>query len=501
MADDLGWSDIGCYGGEIPTPSLDQLANEGLRFTQFYNNAVCGPTRASLLTGLYCQQVGHSGAHWNQPKDFSKCVTISEVLQRAGYHTAMVGKWQGRDLAVNRGFDHFFGPNCQGKISYFDAVVDNDFFLDDQPWNDRGDDFYMTHAFSDFAVEFLDEHLGSEAGKDQPMFLYLAYVAPHWPLHAKPAEIAPHRERYRSRGWNAWRDERLEKQRSLGLIPADWGMLPFPAGIKPWSDDPWHDWQAERMAVYSAQVAAIDRGVGQVLETLKLHDAERDTLVIFLSDNGAAPDGGLVPHPSGLGFSPADPKPNWRRDGVAISPGSGPDHMPGSANTFAAYGLAWATVSNTPFRSTKLTAYEGGIRTPLIARWPSVITKQGAITSQVGHVIDLMPTLLELAGADYPIPFDDRLPLPMEGVSLRPVFTSQGKPLPMERTLAWSAPRNQAIRQGNWKLVNEKRGLPWQLFDLEADGTESTDLASEHPERVATMAKAFADWQKHVGEE
>jgi arylsulfatase A-like enzyme len=255
------------------------------------------------------------------------------------------------------------------------------------------------------------------------------------------------------------------------------------------------------MAVYSAQVAAIDQGVGRVLETLKRHHADRDTLVIFLSDNGAAPDGGLVPHSSGLGFSPADPKPNWRRDGVAITPGSGPDHLPGPANTFAAYGLAWATVSNTPFRSTKLTAYEGGIRTPLIARWPAVITKHGAITPQVGHVIDLMPTLLDLAGVDYPAQFDNRHPLPLEGVSLRPVFTSQGQPLAVERTLAWSAPRNQAIRQGNWKLVNDKRGQAWQLFDLEADGTETNDLASGHPEKVAAMAKAFAAWKAHIGEE
>lgn len=214
LADDLGWSDIGCYGGEIPTPHIDKLAENGLRFRQFYNNAICGPTRASLLTGLHCQQIGHKGTNWNEPTDFSKSVGLGEVLQTAGYRTLMVGKWQERDLPAKRGFNHFFGPMCQAKISYFNEVQQNPFYLDEQRWK-LPDDFYMTDAFTDHAVRFIDESVKKGRGSDpaKPFFLYLAYIAPHWPLHAREDEIAPHRERYRKQGWDHWRAERFKRQR------------------------------------------------------------------------------------------------------------------------------------------------------------------------------------------------------------------------------------------------------------------------------------------------
>ena len=276
MADDLGWSDIGCYGGEIPTPHLDSLAANGIRFTQFYNNAVCGPTRASLLTGLYCQQVGHAGNQWNQPKDFSRCVTLAEVLQTSGYHTAMVGKWQGRDPAIERGFDRFFGPRCQAKISYFHEVQGNPFFKNGKRWRLPEDgSFYMTDAFGDHAVEFAQE----ATGKRGPFFLYLAYIAPHWPLHAPEKQIAPHRERYRTKGWDEWRQTRFENQRSVGLVPPQWQLAPKAAPFPDWDDAPEHEWQAERMAVYAAQVAAIDRGVGRVVDVLKERGAFRQHAV------------------------------------------------------------------------------------------------------------------------------------------------------------------------------------------------------------------------------
>jgi len=492
MADDLGWSDIGCYGGEIRTPHVDSLARDGLRFTQFYNNAVCGPTRASLLTGLYCQQVGHRGDRWNEPKDFSKCVTIGEVLRRAGYRTMMVGKWQGRDSALDRGFDRFFGPMCQGKISYFDEVAHNPYYLDRKRW-DVPEDFYLTGALNDYAEQFLKE----AAGREEPFFLYVAHIAPHWPLHAREAEVAEYRRLYRELGWNEAQRRRFERQRKMGLIPEHWKPAPGAAASRDWKAERHKDWQAERMAVYAAQVEAIDRGLGRLLDILEESDREENTLVLFLSDNGAAPNGGLGPTKSGFGFGPHSPNDRWRTDGVAIRPGSGPDNPPGPHDTFAAYGLAWANVSNTPLRSTKMTGYEGGIRTPLVVRWPVVIREGGKRTEQVGHVIDLMATFLDAAGADYPTEFDGRRPLPLEGKSLLPVF--EGREREGHEVLCWSVPQHHVVRVGRWKAIQPRSGGTWQLFDLAADGTETSDLAAKHPGKVEMLAEQFRQWQQRVG--
>ncbi len=492
MADDLGWSDIGCYGGEIRTPHIDLLARDGLRFTQFYNNAICGPTRASLLTGLYCQQIGHRGDHWNDPKDFNKCVTIGEVLQSAGYRTMMVGKWQSRDSALDRGFDRFFGPMCQAKISYFHEVVQNPYFLNRDRWK-LPDDFYMTDAFNEYAEKLLKEAVRGEA----PFFLYLAHIAPHWPLHAIEADIAPYRRQYREHGWDEWRERRFAKQLEAGLVPREWKLSARPEAIRDWKADPHKDWQAERMAVYAAQVESIDLGLGQLLQVLEDAGKSENTLVMFLSDNGAAPDGGLAPNTSGFGFAPDSKNNGWRIDRVAIRPGSGPDNLPGPHDTFAAYGLAWANVSNTPLRGTKLTGYEGGIRTPLVVRWPAIIQDGGKTTGQVGHVIDFMATFLEVAGAEYPTEFEGRKPLPLEGKSLLPVL--QGEVRERHEVLCWSVPRHHAIRTGKWKAVKSKDSSTWQLFDLENDGTETSDIADREPERVRTLAKQFAAWQQRVG--
>ncbi|QDU79224.1 Arylsulfatase [Polystyrenella longa] len=495
MVDDMGWSDLGCYGGEIPTPHIDSLARDGLRFTQFYNNAVCGPTRASLLTGLYSQSVGHSGRLWNEPKDHSKCVLIPEVLQANGYRTMMVGKWQGRDLAVQRGFDRFFGPNCRSKISYYHEVHGNSFSLDGDPWSFPEEGFFMTDVFNQYANDFLSEAV---AGED-PFFLYLAYVAPHWPLHAPEQYVAPHRERYREKGWDDWREERLQRQKGLGLVADDVELAPINSKIIPWQDDPFQQWQTDRMAVYAAQISRVDQGVGTLLQTLEESGKADNTLVLFLSDNGAAPDGGLAPNQQTFGFRADDSGAPFRRDGGKIRPGSGPENMPGPPDTFAGYGLAWAMTSNTPFRDTKMTAYEGGIRTPLIARWPTVIKQQGEISSQIGHVIDLMPTCLEIAGIEYPNEFQGRHPIPMDGRSLLPIFHLQ------ERddypALFFDVPRNQAVRMRDWKLVNSRRGSPWELYDLSIDPTERKNIADQHPEQVNKMNTAFAEWEKRVGAE
>ncbi len=491
MADDLGWSDIGCYGGELKTPHIDSLARDGLRFAQFYNNAICGPTRASLLTGLYCQQVGHRGDRWNEPKDFNKCVLISELLQQAGYHTMMVGKWQGRDLALDRGFDRFFGPMCQAKMSYFHEVQQNPYYLNRERF-ELPEDFYLSEALNNYALDFLKESLSGE----KPFFLYVAHVAPHWPLHARESDIAPFRKQYLETGWDQIRKSRFKRQRLAALVPGNWKLSARSKGVRDWETEKHKKWQAERMAVYAAQVAVIDRGLGQLLKAVREAGEEENTLVLFLSDNGAAPDGGLIPTSEGFGFSMKNRRANWRIDGVPIRPGSGPNNMPGPHNTFAGYGLAWANASNTPFNGTKLSGYEGGIRTPLVVRWPAVIHQRGQITKQVGHVIDFMATFLEIAGIKYPNEFKQRRPLPLEGKSLLPIF--QGKQREAHSELCWDTPWHHAVLMGQYKAIREKKKGTWQLFDLEADGTETNDLAEKQPQRVQEMAKHFEAWRKRV---
>lgn len=493
LADDLGWSDPGCYGGEIPTPNLDELAANGLRFTQFYNNSVCGPSRASLLTGLYAQRIGHSGTNWNEPTDFSRCLTLGEALQPAGYHTMMVGKWQDPDPPSTRGFDRFFGPMCGGKISYFDEVRLNPFYLDGKRVA-LPQDFYLTDALTDHALAFLEDRNASPTEREKPFFLYVAHIAPHWPLHARESDIAPHRARYRKRGWDDWISQRRRFQESNGLIPATWSPAPRPREIHTWADEAHQDWQAERMAVYAAQVASIDESTGRILDALRARGELENTLVIFLSDNGAAPDGGLRPGAGGLGFDSEKVQSPWRIDGVPIQPGSGPDRMPGPRDTFAAYGLAWALTSNTPFRGTKLTGYEGGIRTPLIAHWPAGIAARGTFVTDVGHVIDLMPTFLEVAEASYPAELGDRRPLPLDGRSLVPVF--RGDSLPLRESLAWRVPQHRVFLAGNWKLISRDESSPWELYDLANDGTETTDLANQHPDVVKQLAGQWRDWEE-----
>jgi len=492
LADDLGWADLGCYGSEIPTPNVDALAAGGLRFTQFYNNAVCGPSRVSLLTGLYPQQVGHPGTLWNDPHGFDRCVTVGEVLQRAGYRTLAVGKWQSADLPADRGFDRFFGPMCQDKISYFHEVRRNPFYLDRDRWPVPSEGFDMTETLTDHAVRFVEE--AAKGGR--PFFLYAAYLEPHSPLHAREEEIAPHRRRYRETGWERCRADRLAHQRKAGLTPASWTPAPFADDVPAWGADPNKEWQAERMAVYAAMVARLDRAVGRITQAVQAAGAEENTLVLFLSDNGAQPHGGAGPTTGGFGFEPNLPNDDWRLDRVTIRPGSGPAVMPGPADTYAGYGPAWAHVSNAPFRGAKLTAYEGGIRTPLIARWPAVI-EPGGLTSDVGHVMDVLPTCLEIAGAGYPAEFEGRRPLPVEGKSLASLF--RGEPRAGHEALYWDAPQNRAVRRGRWKLVDAKRGGSWELYDLETDGTESRDLAAGQPGRIRELAGAWAAWADRCG--
>ena len=499
MADDLGWSDIGCYGGEIRTPAIDSLARTGLRFRQFYNNAVCGPTRASLLTGLYCQQTGHVGHRWNEAKDFSRCATVGELLQPAGYRTMMVGKWQGRDSACDRGFDRFFGPMCQAKISYFHEVKGNPYNLDRQRW-EVPEDFYLTDAINDHALKFLQE----AAAQPEPFLLYVAHIAPHWPLHARKEDIDRARPLYQQADWDTLRTRRFAAQQRSGLFPAEMKLPEVPGSLRVQPNDTHLAWQQERMAVYAAQVEAIDRGTAQLLRAIDEAGIADNTLVIFLSDNGAAPDGGQRPTGSGFGFSRSTAagaakrrQPKFRLDGVPINGGSGPDVMPGGPETFAGYGLAWATLSNTPLRSTKMSGYEGGIRTPLIVRWPAVIPADAGFSDEVGHVMDLTATCLDVAGVKYPAELNGRKLIPMEGRSLVPTF--RGEDRDGHDLLCWSVPRDHVVRAGAWKAIRPRKGGAWQLYNLDNDPFETTNLAADQPQRVQELAARFTAWQQRVG--
>lgn len=355
----------------------------------------------------------------------------------------------------------------------------------------------MTEAFNDYSVEFLKDAVK----KEQPFFLYAAYIAPHWPLHARDKDIEPYRKRYLNEGWDGWSKKRQQRQRELGLLPPEWLPAPKDQSIPYWSQNTNKKWQAERMAVYAAQISKVDEGVGRLLKVLKDSGANKNTLVLFLSDNGAASNGGILPSKSDFGFPLKKGAPAWRKDGGQIKGGSGPDLMPGPADTFAGYGMAWAGTSNTPLRSYKQSAYEGGIRTPLIARCPKVIPEGGKITAQPGHVMDIMATVLDIAKIDYPKEFQGRHPLPMEGKSLAPIFRSEQREA--HPSLAWNCAYGRAIRIGDWKLIKPKGkkhpNAQWELYHLQQDGGETRNLANKHPARVTTMSKAYAAWKKRVG--
>lgn len=454
LADDMGYSDIGCYGGEIQTPNLDRMAAEGLRFSQFYNCAKCSPTRNSILTGLYHQQ-----ANVGQGKN---CVTIAEVLRRVGYTTLAAGKWHVGGTPMDRGFDRYFGM-LGGACSYF--VPDRTFRLDREPFTTDDKNFYTTNAFTDHALEFLDE-----AGRrEKPFFLYMAYNAPHYPLHALPEDIEKYRGEY-MKGWDLIRRERYARMIQLGLIDKKWALSARGADThRSFSDIPaWEqveDKQAEdlNMAVYAAMVDRMDQNIGRILNKLKELKVEDNTLVMFLSDNGGCP---------------------YERNNTKDIP-------PGPAESYRTYDSPWANVSNTPFRLYKRFNHEGGNATPLVARWPAVIKKGGAITHQVGHIIDVMATCLDAAGGQYPSYYEGNKVTELEGKSLLPVF--EGRKRRGHDALFWEYMRNKAVRQGKWKLVTVGDN-PWELYNMETDRTELNDLSAKMPEKVAELAGLYEAW-------
>lgn len=482
LADDMGFSDIGCYGSEIATPNLDRLAKEGLRFTQFYNAARCCPTRAALLTGLYPHQagVGHMLENWRPPSYSNGLIgptmTIAELLRKGGYRTYHAGKWHvgglgrndARNHPMNRGFDRVYGSGGGGNYFALSPL-----YLDKKSMQ-PGEDFYATDAFSDRAVRFIEEH-GLEH-KDRPFFLHLCYTAPHFPLHAKPNDIAKYRGKYRE-GWDALRRNRHERMKKLGIVQQDWPLSPRDPVAKAWGEVPEgerEEWDL-RMAVYAAMIDCMDQGIGRVLQVLDRIGAAENTLVLFLSDNGSSAEA-------------LDSWPNPRR-------GHKPGSATGTRESHRCLEVGWSNAANTPFREHKMWVHEGGIATPLIAHWPRGIKPRGALTHQVGHVIDLMPTCLELAGVSYPKTINDKTLPALEGRSLVPAF--EGK-TPGERTLAWEHDGNRAIRAGDWKLVAPYRGQ-WELYDLKADRTEVNNLAKKQPERVEALAAQWQAWANRVG--
>lgn len=499
MADDLGFSDIGPYGSEIATPNLDALARGGLRFTQFYNTARCCPTRASLLTGLYPHQagIGHMVSDYGRPGyrgDLNRTsVTIAEVLRSAGYRTAMTGKWHvtpvtadSHNWPLQRGFEKFFGT-IAGAGSFFNPAS---LTRDNTPIQPEKSGFYYTDEIGANAAAYIDEM----TGRGKPLFLYVAYTAPHWPMHAPEATIEKYKTRYRA-GWDALRAERFARQKRMGIIKTNWELSARPPEIPAWDDVPNKEWHIRRMAVYAAMIDHLDQSIGRIVSKLKEKKQLDNTLIFFLADNGGCAEG-MAPRRE----TPANPttsaRPETTLDGRAVKVGNDPAVMPGPADTYQSYGPEWAHASNTPFRLYKHYVHEGGISSPLIVHWPSAVKSRNSITAQPGHLIDIMATCVEVAGAEYPAEYKGEKITPLEGKSLLPVF--YGKTRPAHEAIYWEHEGNQAIRMNRWKLVKRHPGK-WELYDVEADRTESNDLAASEPGRVTMMGAKWDAWAQRVG--
>ncbi len=464
MSDDMGFSDLGCYGGEIETPNLNALAADGLRFTQFYNNGRCCPTRASLLTGLYPHQAGIGWMMRDQGYDGYRgdlnrdCVTIAEVLRTAGYSTCAVGKWHVTkaiqpegpkdNWPLQRGFDRYYGT-ITGAGSYFDPGTltrDNTMI---SPFADplyQPDQFYYTNAIRDHAVRFIEEH--HESKPDNPLFLYVAFTAAHWPMHALEEDIAKYKGRY-DHGYAPVREARFQRLKALGLIDPSWDLSPQEGD---WETNEHKPWEARCMEVYAAMIDRMDQGVGRIVDALKRTGQLDNTLIFFLQDNGACQEANgrdgdwRRPVPASLPTIPddvvrIDVVPKQDRAGVPTL--TGPSIMPGPGDTYIAYGIHWANVSNTPFREYKHFVHEGGISTPLIVHWPERVRRRGELESQPGHLIDIMATCVDVAGARYPRTMQGHEIQPAEGVSLVPAF--EGKSINRPRPIFWEHEGNRAV--------------------------------------------------------
>ncbi|MCG8526239.1 MAG: arylsulfatase [Opitutales bacterium] len=488
LVDDMGYSDIGCYGGEIETPNIDRLAKDGIRFRQFYNTARCCPTRASMLTGLFQHQMGiglmTSEGRWDF--DFGvdgysgnlnrNGVTIAEVLKSAGYHTYMTGKWHLGSADIDdrpnqRGFDRYYGCH-RGAFSFFKLEGEKHLWLDNNPLPPTDSEtYYTTDAFTDKAIEFI---VSNEPG--EPFFLYLAHNAPHWPLHAKEQDIEKYVGNY-SKGWDKIREERLQRQKEIGLFDESVQLTERDKRVRPWAEvDAKQKVHSDyRMAVYAAQVDCVDQNMGKLIEALEKRGELDNTLILFLSDNGASPE------------------PFNEFGGQDMDQINNPDN-----GGIVSYGLGWANASSTPFHSYKRNAEEGGIRTPLVVHWPKGISKKlrGEWVDATGHIVDFMPTFVELSGAKYPTMHKSHSILPMEGHSLVQVFKEGVKD--HEHTMFFEHTNNCGIRSGDWKMVCRFGEWDWKLYDLKNDPVETNDLAKQRPDVVAELAAAWHSWSKRA---
>ena len=518
LADDLGWSDLGCYGGEIRTPNLDKLASNGLRFTQFYNSTRCCPSRASLLTGLYPHQagVGEMTNDRNLPGYRGSlqpnCVTIAQVLKPVGYHTGAFGKWHVGDhtLPNDRGFDDFYGFVRGYAVDSWEPRMMIQLPERKPARTYKPGEYFATDAITDHALDFL-----TDARKDkQPWLMYLAYQAPHFPLHSKTEDMEGYDDVY-AKGWDKIREQRLERQIKLGLVSADTRLtarskIPLQAVATRYgsiTDDgnnpPWESLPAERradlarrMAVYAGMVSGMDRNIGRVIADLKEKGDLDNTLIFFMSDNGACAewepfgfDLKSTPNPQpGTGVNGGTPSaPNILHKGDELKNVGGPGSMIG-------YGSAWANTCNTPWRLYKHYAHEGGISTPLIVHWPAGIKSTGQLRGQVGHLIDIMATCIDVSGAKYPSEIASIKITPAQGVSLLPAFMDR----PLQREfVAFEHEGNRALRSGDWKITCQA-GQPWELYDIAKDRTELTNLAAEQPQRVKQLADQWEKWANQV---
>ncbi len=485
LADDLGFSDLACYGGEIRTPHLDGLAAGGLRFTQFFNTARCWPSRAAILTGYYAQQVRRdtvpgvkSGGAGTRPK-WAKL--LPERLRPLGYRSYHSGKWHVDGMPTANGFDRSYYLEDAGRHLNPRVHYEDDRKL---PPVEAGTGYDSTTAIAEHAVKYLGEHAAKH--KAQPFFLYLAFTSPHFPLQARPEDIERYRDRYRM-GWEAVREERWKRIRELGLVRGDLSDVergigppyPFPDALKalgpaeverpfPWSTltDEQRAFQATKMAIHAAMVDRMDQEIGRVLDQIRAMGAFEDTLIVFLSDNGAS------------------------AEIMVRDDGHDPSAPMGSARSHLCLGPGWSTVANTPFRQHKTWVHEGGIATPLIVHWPRGIAARGELRHDPGHVIDLVPTILEAAGGSRPDPAEERSIPARPGRSLLPAFARDGRV--RHDALWWAHEGNRAIRVGDWKLVADRNG-PWELYDLTTDRTESHDLSRQQPAKVRELA---GHWQR-----
>ncbi len=503
LLDDLGYSDLGCYGGEIPTPNLDRMGVEGLRFTGMTTSARCCPSRASILTGLHPGQTGipNFGGALVQ-----NCATLAEVLGAAGYQTYAVGKWHvgngPTQVPTMRGFDEFYGfPNDHSQDQW---STEKYVRLPKERTPEikvTEDKFYATDVFTEYALEFLRQ----AEQKKKPWFLYLAHSAPHFPLQAPAASIKPLVETYRQ-GWDLLRSQRFEKMKQIGLIDhAGWtlterSMVPVESnnaianGYSGQPNPAWDSLEADRredlayrMATFAAMVKHVDDGIGRIIEQLKKAGSYENTVILVLSDNGACYEWGP------FGFDGTS-----RKGETILHKGAELEQM-GGVGTHMAYGSAWANLGNTPFRMYKHFAHQGGLATPFIVHWPAGVEHPGRWVRDPAHIVDIMPTLVDVAKAPYPAKRNGNAIPPMEGVSLAPAF-KQGGALP-PRALCYQHQGARAIRKGPWKLVLGKRApgtIDWELYAIDKDPCETTDLAKQHPEVVQTLVKEWDAWAERT---